>query len=297
MPNSESYKINATVYATVSILVVVAVLGFKFYNPATHDASRAVRQVSVIQDAGITIEDLNGTLSASQEDDLKDMLRLQMLFHEQHTPWTAPLSVKVSLWESNTDFKDYQRRISKNSTSPKGFYSRSRQELVVNKSQSAYLKTLAHEAQHMLVRRDGFRPPKWLNEGLSEYFEEMTQDSSGDVFVAAQPWRSKRLRQWLEAGELPPLSQFLNRSSAEWKVQDEKVPYLSQTLSWGLVYFLMETPQGRNTLLETIKDLKQGQHDGDSARALNAHYALSQLEQDFYRFIPEIPAQQKYLQE
>lgn len=297
MPNSAPRQVNATVYALVSVLAVVIVFGLKFMTVESHDASRSLPQQTLSQSAGVVIQDKNNSLSEANEAWLQDTIRTQMQFHGQHTPLQEALTVKVSLWESDADFKDYQRRISKSSRSPKGFYSISRQELVVNKSRPDYLKTLAHEAQHLLIRRDRFRPPKWLNEGLSEYFEEMAVESSGERVIVEQSWRSERLQQWLAAGELPPLSQFLNRSSAEWKLQDKKIPYLSQTLSWGLAYFLMQNPQGRTALIHTIKDLKAGKYGGDSARVLNDYYALSQLEQDFYRFIPDIPPQQKYLQE
>lgn len=288
--------INITAYIVAFVLAVVTTFGLKFCQREAHDRAHTSPQNPPVQSTEIIIADLNNTLSEANEDWLRTMIGVQMQFHGQHTLLEEPLTVKVSLWESDADFKNYQSRISRSSSSSKGFYSVSRKELVVNKSQKDYLKTLAHEAQHLLIRQGGFRPPRWLNEGLSEYFEEVVADEKGWQ-VEEQTWRSQRLRQWLEADQLPSLADFLGDSSTEWKARDEKTPYLSQSLSWGLVYFLMQTPQGRSALLKTIQDLKQGLHAGDSARILNNHYSLSQLEQAFYHFIAEIPAQQTYLQE
>ncbi len=163
MPNSAPRKINVTAYVTLSILGVITAFGFKFCTVDTHEFTNVSPRRLISQDLsrheGFRVEDLNGTLSATDKAWLKEMIRIQMQFHGLHTPQQDPLVVKVSLWESGADFKNYQARISKTSTSSKGFYSVSRRELVVNKSKLDYRKTLAHEAQHLIIRRAVFAPP------------------------------------------------------------------------------------------------------------------------------------------
>lgn len=237
----------------------------------------------------IEIKDEEDSLSERERTGLRDMVSKQLLFHQHQTQIPNPLTLRIKLFKREADYLAYQREHSK-TTSPKGYYSTRRKELVVNKSRQTYGKTLKHEAQHFLLRLNGFsRPPRWINEGLSECFEEMSIDASNKAWMHRQDWRMKRLQGWQAQGQLPSVSDFVNWSRDTWSTSGKKTPYLNQSMAWALVYFLMETPTGRYTLIQTLKDLRAKKYDGNSARIIDAYYPLNALERDFNTFLEAIP--------
>ena len=246
----------------------------------------------------IIIQDINNVLSEQNISKITALIKKLIAFHKVHTNIPNPLIVKIRIFKLESDFKEYQKNISTTSTTNTAFYSISKNELVINKEKKEYVKSIIHEAQHMILRLNGFsKPPKWLNEGLSEFFEEMYIDTMGRTFAKEQSWRRKRLQKWLEEKSLPELSEFLVWSSDDWEKKDEEIEYMCQTISWGLSYFLMGTPKGRVALIETIKELKM-KRDSNPGMILNNHYnngGISTLERDYYTFIAKIPREEEFL--
>ena len=241
----------------------------------------------------ITVNDINRNLSRMDIQTIRPVLEKQAAFHSKHLDLPSRIEIPVRVFTSTEDYRRHQKAISTSSTSKNGFYSASKREVIVNKNKN-YLSTLKHEAQHFILRSQFRSPPKWINEGLSEFYESSTV-RGGYVFVQTQNNKHKRLKQWIDNNSLPALDEWLNISNSEWRTQNKaSEDRLSSTLSWGLVYFLMSSDNGKSVLSDTIRDL-QNQKKLKSAEILNKHYrgGLKALQEDFEQFMQALPIELK----
>ena len=111
------------------------------------------------------------------------------------------------------------------------------------------LETLRHEGTHQLVLSFvGGKCPIWLNEGLSEFFEQ-AQFTGGRFHVGQAPIRNVNyLKKALEEDRLIPVPKMLAIKSDEWlslvKNQD-KSAYTHYLEAWAMVHFLQGAENGK----------------------------------------------------
>lgn len=287
MPQNPRRKLNLT-YPLLVLLAVLAGFGLKMLWVPEHTVTPTQ---AAAQSQAIVIDDINGTLSAEDHAFLQEQMRWQMAFHRQYKSLPEALPVKVSLWRTTGAYRNYQSNISKTSTSSKGFYSGSRRELVINGEKSGYRQTLAHEAQHLLLRWKGLKPRPWLNEGLSEYFETLEIRGPRQAVSLAHAARVQRLQAFARAGQLPPLPGFFDEDKRHWRARDKHTPYVSQDTAWALVYFFMQNTRGQTALLAVLQALAQ-KDDTAVFTLIDQVYPLSTLRTDFAAFLAEIPTEQ-----
>lgn len=87
--------------------------------------------------------------------------------------------VKVTIFGDKDKFLKYQKEQLGSIISETGYYSSRYRETVVLQQKNTkktsdakeMVRTVFHEANHLLLRYNIPRCPKWVNEGLSEYFE------------------------------------------------------------------------------------------------------------------------------
>ena len=274
-------------YPLLMLCAVMATFAFKLLWVPEHHADTSTRTAT----QAVVIEDLNDTLSPDDKAFLQAQLRWQMAFHRQYHSLPEPLPVKVRLWPSTTTYRAYQAEVSKTSTSSKGFYSGARRELVINGEKPGYRQTLAHEAQHLLLRVHKARPEPWLSEGLAEYFETLAIQSNDRALSQAQSDRVERIRAFSAQGQLPPLPAFFDESKADWRQREQQTPYVNQDSAWALVYFLMQEPRGREALLAVLTATENKAETRAASQLVDAVYPLSALRTDFERFLADIPAE------
>lgn len=228
----------------------------------------------------IQLEEINCELTQQERRDILRMVEYEYAFYHSFFTEKNPL-LQVKLFGDSTEYRNYQKQIS-NSDATNGFYSQSQNVAVINKNKR-FLKTIFHELNHFILRQYLPEVPKWLNEGLSEYFEYAVVE--GDkVKIMPQPKKVKRLKKWTgEQGEIR-LTDFLNWSNQEWRDANIKPDFYSSTLSWGLLYFFMEEAQRRNILTKIIVGIRGGK---DALTAIEEHYVggSEKLQNDFMNFV------------
>lgn len=283
-------QLNLT-YPLLMLGAVITIFAFKLLWVPEHDARTQGRTVAT---QAVVIEDLNRTLSPDDKAFLQAQLRWQMAFHRQYHTLPEPLPVKVRLWPTTAAYRAYQADISKTSMSSKGFYSGSRRELVINGEKPGYRNTLAHEAQHLLLRLHKARPKPWINEGLAEYFETLEVQNGERAFSRAQPDRVMRLQAFARAGQLPPLPAFFDESKSDWREREQQTPYVNQDTAWALVYFLMQQSRGREALLAVLTAAENNSESPSVAQRVDAVYPLATLRTDFAAFLENVPAEHEF---
>ncbi len=165
----------------------------------------------------------------------------------------ADLTVVIRVFRDRDEYKAYTSRVA---TSPIadhiGLYIHDRREIVVWQRDNTVLftKTVFHETSHLLLRSQNRFCPRWLSEGLSEYFEELDLSNELPV-VHPQLRKDQYLKRRQLAGKLPALGAYLARTDREWARMDNSSA-ATRTLAWSLVYFLMDCQQGQQLLKELL---------------------------------------------
>lgn len=136
------------------------------------------------------------------------------------------------------------------------------------------MRTVRHEAFHQyLDRLLDVEAPRWLNEGLAEYFETATM--VGRKAHTGEP-HAQNL-QALQGFGVPDLEEFLELSDAQFMAHPLSYPY-----SWGLVHFLLETGEEHRALFDEIIDrMLDGQPGREAVRSTFESVDLEQLEVEF----------------
>ena len=154
------------------------------------------------------------------------------------------------------DRKGYIKYRSENSGSSSGvgYYSVGKKEAVIGQYCDrcyCYIKTVYHEASHAILHEHLWHP-KWLQEGIAEYFE-MMEVYDDKVVIGFSPDRDKACQEWLEEGQLIPVNDLLTLSKSQFNKQNSKM----RSLSWSFIYFLMSSKEGQSILKNLIWEMNQ----------------------------------------
>ncbi len=234
----------------------------------------------------VVINDINKTLSRSEKATLMNLVDKQIRFHRTHYMFREPVVLNIRLFTTNKEFLAYRDK-NPGSKSNTGWYSSKKQEIVVNKTKKEYFQVLLHESQHAIFRVTGTKAPKWLNEGLSEFFAQ-SYEESGTVFVKADAGQAKRVKKLLERNKLTPIRTLVNLSDKGWDSQFKANNFKYYAECWSLIYFLMVDKQSRqrHDLVNILRDLNKGSKHS-TFDAINRRYpgGIAALERDWHAFI------------
>jgi len=189
--------------------------------------------------------------------------------------------IRIKIFGDPQEYANFQKKISSSKAS-NGFYSLSKKLIVVYKNER-YLKTVAHEINHFMMRHFIIDVPKWINEGLSEYFE-FAQKENGKIIIRHQNAKLRRLAAWVHDKNKIDLNDFFTWTNKKWRDFNQNSDYYSSTISWGLICFFMKDDVNRNFLLELLRNLKDGTDDYEF---LEKFYpgGIRKLQIDFFVYI------------
>ncbi|MCF7794123.1 MAG: DUF1570 domain-containing protein [Candidatus Cloacimonetes bacterium] len=228
----------------------------------------------------VQIDQVNCNLSASEWNFIKEITKYEIEFYEDIFSGSFP-EIKMKIFGDTTSYRNFQKKIS-TSRSKNGFYSQSEKVIVINKN-DRYLKTVSHEINHFILR--SFIPviPKWINEGLSEYFEYAILENDL-IKIKKQAKKETRLKEWIHETDKIDLEDFLAWSNNKWREVNSRPDFYSSTLSWGIVYFFQNDDFRKNILKELLRKIDQGK---DSNDIINELYpgGMEQLKIDFFIFV------------
>ena len=181
-----------------------------------------------------------------------------------------------------TLFKDYKshQNLSSNTKSDNGYFSSSKHEIILFDNEKI-LKTFHHEFNHYLLRAYFKSPPKWINEGLSEYFENLSISES--IVIKPNKKKIARIKSLLDDEIEDEIKQVLSISNTQWTEQNIKPEYRSSTISYAIVFFLLSLEDGEQILGEIIQKLMCGERSQD---VLNSSYhgGYAKFIKDFIKF-------------
>jgi hypothetical protein len=156
-----------------------------------------------------------------------------------------------------------------------------------NKNEDQFLSTLFHETNHLLLRSNAENCPKWINEGLSEYFENM--DVSGkEVQIKPQLVKDEKIKKWLASNKMPDLESYLGKYNEEWD-KENNLSDQPRALAWSMVYYLMSDAKGQSFIKDCLHYFYKKQPDKlASVRAIDTYYPgqHTKFEKDWQTWIP-----------
>jgi len=167
---------------------------------------------------------------------------------------------------------------------PLAFFSPSRNALVLYNDEAdlTLRQTLFHEASHQYMNRYTEEAPKWLNEGLAEYFEGWRMSAEGhllekrvNIYDLSLVQGALQAERYLRPRDLVAMDWKEFRDFRE--VHPEFHPYLHYVTSWSIIWFcLEESHEGdRDLIVQLLRDLMEkggtsefqvGDWDGFEAR-------------------------------
>jgi hypothetical protein len=169
-------------------------------------------------------------------------------------PIPDSLPVIINLFKSRNSFK---RGLGINSdlVSPDGYYNSQSRQCYVYKS-SDYLNVIFHEVSHRFMHYHNYmNVPRWINEGLSEFFEGLYLKEKKYIYVDQQSGRLKRVREYLKSKQLN-LQQFLNRQTdVIWNKKEEVTFHYD--VAYSIVYYIVKNrPHRIKEILTALKKSK-----------------------------------------
>lgn len=235
----------------------------------------------------LVLSELDCKISEEGKQQIAQILEYEFQFYEKFLNIKRDVEIKVSIYGNEEVYKTTQKMIS-TSTSNSAFYSNKHNQILINyrpgRTEAKVLSVIAHESSHFILKSDGTKIPKWINEGMSEYFEQayLKPNKSIDFnepadFVAFiyDNFSKDKIN----------IKQFIGWSDDKWKAVNKNKSF-SYRLSWGLVNYLFVN--GKIDIVKRIlKDLKENPNNGQNI--VNEAYSggIDQLEKDMKTYYNE----------
>jgi tetratricopeptide (TPR) repeat protein len=172
---------------------------------------------------------------------------LHRVFDESRSA-VSPAPVRVFIFSSRRDFLDYE--INRNAS---GFYqSADGHDLIVAFEDTSLRRIASHEYLHMVMRHSSAVLPRWLDEGMAEFYSSLSIGAAKMRVGETIPSHLSSLAsaRWLSAEDLA----LGNRSDGP----------LFYAESWALVHMLTLSPAWKSGMPQFVSLLNQGQ-DPDQA--------------------------------
>lgn len=184
-------------------------------------------------------------------------------------------SFNVKIFGSQKEFAVYRDRYYPNSETATGLYSAKNNEAIVwqNRDFQSMLGVVIHEMSHALLRMALKTPPRWVNEGLAEYFESMQVSGQSVTLKPQLAWKDT-VKDYYFAGHQIQLADLVSWDWKQWLTfnQNHNLSYAS---SWSLTHFLMSSDAGKHSLKQYLQDLDQSlknKQNLDDAASFEASY-------------------------
>ena len=162
------------------------------------------------------------------------------------------VDINLRVYQSKTAFQKIKNQHNMPiSNKSDGFYShRNNQAYLLFKNNERTMSTATHEATHAINRAIIGYTPKWLNEGLAEYSENIQVQGKSATVYPDKNWTHKNII----SAKLLPLSTLFSVKNNQWNSSIRRQLYAT---SWAFIYFMMEHPDRKSILARIIKKEQQ----------------------------------------
>ncbi|MCW8832898.1 MAG: DUF4124 domain-containing protein [Colwellia sp.] len=158
------------------------------------------------------------------------------------------VDINLQVYQSKMAFEQVKKQHNVSSgDNINGFYSHgNNQAYLLFRNNERTMRTAAHEATHAINRAIIGYTPRWLNEGLSEYSENIEVKGISTRVYPNGDWTSGGVL--TEA--LLPLSFLISASNKDW---NSTLRHRLYATSWAFIHFMMEDYQRKQALAKIKK--------------------------------------------
>lgn len=224
----------------------------------------------------------------------------RFLKQELKAAFPSELVFKVRIFANPNQYAEYTRSQSRGTAfSSIGVYFPHLREMAVSlQSEDAEtLETIFHETVHAFLGQALPAIPRWLNEGLAQYFETLRPEANGGLTVSPVPGLDYYAQRLLAAGELMELRAYLE-VGGDWKEYNDATLSPPYAVAWSLTYFLMGSPEGKEVLQKLITHFKSAPEGAipSTTETINLYYpgGLEALESAWRTDIPKTRTPHSY---
>lgn len=140
------------------------------------------------------------------------------------------------------------------------------------------LGVVLHEYVHYLLNQNLPRIPRWLNEGLAEYYSTFSVE--GDYAVVGRP--VPRHLRWWRHHESVDVANILSAGSESDHFAEQAGEFYA--VSWGLTHYLLSSPNGASVLASYVEGVASGA-DPVAAFQEASEWSMRELEEALRRHL------------
>ncbi|TDG35226.1 DUF1570 domain-containing protein [Pedobacter changchengzhani] len=208
----------------------------------------------------LTIRPINCVIKESDNKKIARLLNYERMFYNEifDTDINFDVPITLNIYGKIKDFKalKQQYEILK---SADGFYASNVNEAFLFKS-SDYISISLHEVSHGLMQSNFKNPPRWLNEGMAEFFETFDFDENGDLYSSPQQRIIQNIKTGIELKEKNRLQTFFSLNANNFYTEGIADNY---STAYSVIYFLVKTKNSA-ALTNIVKLIKQGKTSEDA---------------------------------
>jgi hypothetical protein len=230
----------------------------------------------------VEINLVNCKISDTEQKKIEKLIAYERMFCNEifETRQNITVPVKINLYGKNKDYR--LEKVKYNAPSPTGFYVPEINEAFIMKA-SNFIAVALHEASHSIFQFNYQKAPKWLNEGLAEFFETLDFDSEGNLYASPQSNRIKSIKAGLDFKDTDRLKNFFKIYDGTFYGHGVDDNY---NTAYSVIYYFVKNK--RTAALKNIIKLTAQGYDTEKAIELTygSFNAFERSYKQFYNLHP-----------
>ncbi|MCL1080132.1 DUF1570 domain-containing protein [Parashewanella spongiae] len=192
--------------------------------------------------------------------------------------YIKPVNVNLQFSHSKRAYQAIQHKKAPGLGASQGFYSgKHNLAMVWYKNAEQAKQTALHESAHVINSGLFGSTPRWLNEGLAEYFETVKIMGLA-AKISPLDWKNDASVKRIS------LSTLLNGTNQHWSGKNQSIMY---SASHSFVHFLMSTPKGKKLIKNIFQHLAQTRCATSNIKQFFKKYprGIKGLERDWHNWM------------
>ncbi|WP_025144595.1 DUF1570 domain-containing protein [Pedobacter jeongneungensis] len=230
----------------------------------------------------VEINLVNCKISDSEQKKIEKLIAYERMFCNEifETSENITVPVKINIYGKSKDYRIEKNKY--NAPSSTGFYIPAINQAFIMKS-GDFIPVALHEASHSIFQFNYKKSPKWLNEGLAEFFETLDFDSEGNLYSYPQTYRIKSIKAGIADSDTERLKKFFKIYDGTFYGHGIDDNY---NTAYSIIYYFIKN-KSTKALKNIIKLTAQG-HDTEEAIELTygSFDAFESNYKQFYRLHP-----------
>lgn len=240
----------------------------------------AILFCSCLYAQNVEINLINCKINDNDQRKIEKLIAYERMFCNEifETENNISVPVKINLYGKYKDYKIEKERYK--AASNTGFYIPQINQSFIYKS-GDFIAVALHEASHSIFQFNYPGAPRWINEGLAEFFETLDFDSEGNLYASPQSNRIKSIKAGLAFKDGERLKTFFRIYDRKFYGHDMSENY---NTAYSVIYYFIK---GKNTkvLKNIIKLTSQG---NDTIKAIELVYGSFEIFEERYKRFYEL---------